>query len=218
MALPINIDKLINGKTVESERIEFKAGWNPKKVLHSICAFANDFNNWGGGYIIIGIEEENGKPILPPKGLNDNEIDKIQKEILNFGKGKISPSYIPVVEPTEFQGKQILVIWVSIGIERPYLASKELTNDSFRGMHIRRNSTTILANKIEEQELKIIQYCTTPRKREEVLHLRGLTNETRSFNRHIRPLIQSGWINLTMPEKPSSKTKIKLLQKLENNI
>jgi ATP-dependent DNA helicase RecG len=156
MALPINIEKLINGKTVESERIEFKTGWNPKKVLHSICAFANDFNNWGGGYIIIGIEEENGKPILPPKGLNDNEIDKIQKEILNFGKGKISPSYIPVVETTEFQGKQILVIWVPIGIERPYLASKELTTDSFRGMFIRRTSNTILANKIEEQELREI--------------------------------------------------------------
>jgi ATP-dependent DNA helicase RecG len=147
---------LINGKTNESERIEFKAGWNPKKVLHSIFAFANDFNNWGGGYIIIGIEEGNDKPIQHPKGLNNNEIDKIQKEILNFGKGRISPSYIPVVEPTEFQGKQILVIWTPIGIERPYLASKELTSDSFRGMYIRRTSNTILANKMEEQELREI--------------------------------------------------------------
>ena len=56
MALPVNIQDLISGRTVEWERIEFKAGWNPEDLVHSICAFANDINNWGGGYIIIGIE------------------------------------------------------------------------------------------------------------------------------------------------------------------
>jgi ATP-dependent DNA helicase RecG len=154
MALPINIEELLNGRTVEWERIELKAGWNPKKVLHSICAFANDFNNWGGGYIFVGVEEENGKPILPPIGLSENDIDSIQKEILNFGKGKITPSYIPVVEPVDFLGKKILVIWVPMGIERPYLASKEVGGDSSKAMYIRRTSNTVLANKIEEQELR----------------------------------------------------------------
>jgi len=53
MALPINIDILIQGNTVEWERIEFKTGWNPEEIIHSICAFANDIHNWGGGYIIL---------------------------------------------------------------------------------------------------------------------------------------------------------------------
>jgi ATP-dependent DNA helicase RecG len=44
MALPINIDDLINCRTVESERIEFKAGWNPLEIVHTLCAFANDIN------------------------------------------------------------------------------------------------------------------------------------------------------------------------------
>lgn len=48
MALPINIDNLIHGKIIESERIEFKANWNPKPILHTMCAFANDMHNWGG--------------------------------------------------------------------------------------------------------------------------------------------------------------------------
>jgi ATP-dependent DNA helicase RecG len=65
--LPVNIEELINGGTVEGERIEFKKGWNPEDVVHSMCAFANDINNWGSGYIIIGIEEENGKPVLSPE-------------------------------------------------------------------------------------------------------------------------------------------------------
>ena len=57
MPLPIKIEKLILNKTIESSRIGYERGWNPKKVLHTICAFANDYENLGGGNIIIGIEE-----------------------------------------------------------------------------------------------------------------------------------------------------------------
>lgn len=58
MALPININKLLSGRVVETERLEFKEGWNPEAVLHTMCAFANDVNNWGGGYIVIGFGEK----------------------------------------------------------------------------------------------------------------------------------------------------------------
>ena len=82
MALPINIKDLVHGRTVEWERLEFKQGWNPEVVIRSMCAFANDINNWGGGYIIIGIAENEGQPVLPPVGLQQNQIDSIQKEII----------------------------------------------------------------------------------------------------------------------------------------
>ena len=51
MAIPINIEDLINKRVVESTRIEFKSDWNPNPIIHSICAFANDIDNVGGGYI-----------------------------------------------------------------------------------------------------------------------------------------------------------------------
>ena len=63
MKLPININDLLTARTVEWERLEFKAGWNPKAVLHTMCAFANDFHNLGGGYIIIGVKEDKGRPV-----------------------------------------------------------------------------------------------------------------------------------------------------------
>lgn len=50
MQLPININAILDKHIIESERIEFKKGWNPKAVLHTLCAFANDFHNLGGGY------------------------------------------------------------------------------------------------------------------------------------------------------------------------
>src|SRR5690242_7011414 len=98
MPLPINFDELINGQTVEWERIEFKTGWNPLDVLQTICAFANDINNWGGGYIILGVEHENGIPKFPVAGIDINLIDKIQLSILDMCH-RLRPMYFPVVEP-----------------------------------------------------------------------------------------------------------------------
>ena len=85
MHLPINIDDVLHGQTVEWERLEFKQGWNPEAVLHTMCAFANDFHNLGGGYILIGVAENQGQPILPPTGLLASKMDAIQKEILEIG-------------------------------------------------------------------------------------------------------------------------------------
>ena len=58
---------MIKGDIVESDRIEFKQSWDPEASLKTICAFANDIENLGGGYIVIGVREENGK--LIPQGV-----------------------------------------------------------------------------------------------------------------------------------------------------
>ncbi len=155
MALPTNINELINGRTVEWERIEFKEGWNPVRVLHTICAFANDFNNWGGGYIIVGIKEDNDHPILPPVGLSQKEVVTIQKELLNLCH-RLRPEYFPVAEPVEFQNKIILVIWCPGGATRPYKAPKNLTKEPEYAYYIRRYSSTKKATESEERELLLM--------------------------------------------------------------
>ena len=53
MAIPVNIEDLLHKRKIESTRIEFKTGWNPDKIYRTICAFANDFDNIGGGYVSI---------------------------------------------------------------------------------------------------------------------------------------------------------------------
>ncbi len=40
--LPINITELLKQNRIESNRIEYKQGWNPTAIYHTICAFAND--------------------------------------------------------------------------------------------------------------------------------------------------------------------------------
>lgn len=152
MALPINIFELLNGKTVEWERIEFRKGWNPVRTFRTICAFANDFNNWGGGYIIIGIDEKNSLPVLPPVRVNLNHIDSIQKELNQICR-KIIPNYFPIVEPVDFQNKKILVIWCPGGTIRPYKAPESLEKNSRYFYYIRRYSSTVQSTRDEEQEL-----------------------------------------------------------------
>ena len=51
MAIPTSIKTLLSGDVVEWARIEFKETWDAAASLKSICAFANDLDNWGGGFI-----------------------------------------------------------------------------------------------------------------------------------------------------------------------
>jgi ATP-dependent DNA helicase RecG len=152
MALPISIDELISGHAVESERIEFKEGWNPEEILHSLCAFANDINNWGGGYIIIGIKSVKGKPILPPKGLNPEQIDSCQRKLLELCH-KITPNYFPVSSVEKYEGKHILVLWAFGGETRPYKAPKTLGKKPEQIYYVRRFASTVKANHAEQNQL-----------------------------------------------------------------
>lgn len=155
MALPINIEKLLKGNIVEWERLDFKEGWNPEDVLHSMCAFANDMNNWGGGYVIVGVAEDNGTPVLPPKGLNLNQLDTIQKELVQL-TFKVEPFVTVVSKPEEYMGKMVLVIYVPGGENRPYKAPVHLgkaEEKQGKVYYVRSSSVTRQATAIEEQQL-----------------------------------------------------------------
>lgn len=156
MALPINIADLINRRVVENARVEYKKNWNPETILHSICAFANDIDNWGGGYIIIGVEEENGMPKLPVSGLTKSSIDRVNKELLQKCN-LIEPRYIPVVEQTTYDGADIIVLWVPGGDARPYKCPVSFPTEkavkSEKAYFVRKLSNTIKANAMEEKEL-----------------------------------------------------------------
>ncbi|MCG8372708.1 MAG: putative DNA binding domain-containing protein [Balneolales bacterium] len=121
--------------------------------MKTICAFANDINEHGGGYLVFGIEEQDGSPVLPPEGIQQNQIDKIQKECLNLCK-KIHPNLFPEIEPVEFQGKHIIIVWVLTGEERPYSAPTTLGRNSQRRIYVRQGSNTIQASPAQEQKLR----------------------------------------------------------------
>ena len=152
MALPVNIKGLLSGRIVETERLEFKEGWNPEAVLHTMCAFANDVNNWGGGYIVIGVGEKSGAGDFLVKGLSTAEIAKLQKELLSLSH-KMKPEYFPIVDVAEVKSKAIVVIWVPGGTHRPYKAAETLGKGAPYAYYIRRNDTTKRATASDERGL-----------------------------------------------------------------
>ncbi|MFA5297699.1 MAG: KTSC domain-containing protein [Lutibacter sp.] len=157
MALPINIDELLHGNTVEWDRIELKKGWNPEDIIRSLCAYANDINNWDGGYVIIGVEEENGKAKLPPIGLQVQELDAIQKKLIKLAY-KLSPVYVPVFQPYLMNEKYILVVFAPAGDNRPYKAPISLSEKrTERAMYIKRGSKTIKVKDGSDDERRLIE-------------------------------------------------------------
>ena len=58
------------------------------------------------------------------KGIENDKIDEIQKELLNYCY-QIKPNYFPIVEPVMFNNKNLLIIWVPGGENRPYTCPKD---------------------------------------------------------------------------------------------
>ncbi len=160
--LPVGLDDLIHARSVEDNRREFKAAWNPAtqaSVVRTVCAFANDLLNLNGGYVILGVEtDDRGNPVLPPRGLEAANLDRIQREILGRCN-RINPFYHPILFPALYEDRSILVIWAPGGDNRPYEAPKTAAG-SDRAYYVREGSETVeargaLRSQLFEQAAKI---------------------------------------------------------------
>lgn len=158
--LSINIDDLLRLQGVESARVEFKASWDEKytgsQIIRTICAFANDFQNLNGGYIVVGVAEENGAAIFPAKGLSEEEIEKAQSWI----RGRcntIDPVYQPVLSPELHAGQRILVVWAPGSQARPHQAPESTDKGAQRKFYIRLGNETVDADRQPELKTQLMQ-------------------------------------------------------------
>lgn len=153
MAIPTNIKTLLSGDVVEWARIEFKETWDPEASLKTICAFANDLDNWGGGYLVIGVKnKDNGEPdaLL---GVAPEKIDGYLKDMLNKCK-LIQPEYMPITEVADYQGKKFIIVWAPGGSVRPYSSPKTMSKENKeRIYYIRKMASTITPSQEEIRDL-----------------------------------------------------------------
>ena len=152
MGIPTNIKTLLSGNVVEWARIEFKETWDAEASLKTICAFANDIDNWGGGYLVIGVRDKNGKPDSF-MGVSPEKVDGYLKDMLNKCK-LIQPEYMPITEVTEYQGKTFIVVWAPGGSVRPYASPKTMAKDNREKIYwIRKMASTIAPTEEEKRDL-----------------------------------------------------------------
>ena len=172
-SLLINVNDLLSLQGVEKQRVEFKKAWHSKKeggtywqVIRTICAFANDYYNDNGGYIIIGVEEKDQKKnweqtaddrqiILPPYGVLARDLDRIQKEILGACRANIKPEYFPILSPEvveiERTRRHVLVIWAMASDNRPHTCRE--SEKGGNEYYIRRATETKKASPDEVRQL-----------------------------------------------------------------
>lgn len=133
--------------------MEFKEGWNPDAIYRTVCAFANDFDDTGGGYVVIGVEEENGRAKRPVKGVNPESVERIEKEMVQFNN-LLQPYYQPKLFIEEADGQTVLVIKVAAGERRPYKVPDRITaKQKTYNYYIRYNSSSIVARDEYERDL-----------------------------------------------------------------
>lgn len=155
MGLPISISAVLGGRTVESGRVEYKRGWNPERILHTICAFANDYEDLGGGYVVVGIEDDDGCR-GDTVGLTERDIVEIDRELIRVCN-TIEPKYMPEMSVEEVDGKRIAVIWATSDDRRPFKCPVSLASERKRDIekayYIRHGSHTVRASRDEEMRL-----------------------------------------------------------------
>ncbi len=155
MSILLSIEDLLSGQIVEGSRMEFKTGWNPGSVMRTVCAFANDFENEGSGYIVVGVKEENGKPVRPVEGFNPDTFESVQRELIGYCN-LIQPSYFPRLSLEEIDQKHVLVIWVPAGSNRPYKVPDDIhARHKAYNYRIRQFSSSVIPN--AEQGAELIQ-------------------------------------------------------------
>ena len=144
--LPINVADLLNGRT-ESARLEFKASWDPEttryQVVRTVCAFANDFQSLGGGYVVIGVADPKSAGKERITGLSEQDIDAAQKWLRGHCIGDIKPGYTPVFSPEVIEGRNVLVVRATASQDGPHQAKEGRERGARRRFWIRVGAETV---------------------------------------------------------------------------
>jgi ATP-dependent DNA helicase RecG len=96
--------------------------------------------------------EQSGRPVLPPKGLNPDQLDAIQKKLVELSH-QLQPNYLPIVQPYVLFQQHILVVWVPAGDLRPYTAPTTQGAKGQRQPYIRVGTSSIIAQGVHRQRL-----------------------------------------------------------------
>lgn len=118
MAIPIRIGRLIGLGRAGSDLTEFMAEPEPSALLHTICAFANDIRNAGGGYIVLGAEPVPETHDIRISGIAPDSAEALLGMVSGISR-LIVPFYDPKAETVMHEGKCLMVLRCRGGRGRP---------------------------------------------------------------------------------------------------
>jgi ATP-dependent DNA helicase RecG len=99
----------------ETSRVQFKKELQPKQA-GDIAAEMVAMSNFEGGTILVGVEDKTGNI----NGLSFVEIEAANNYLFNWATNNIKPSVAVFTETVNIEGKNVLVVTVPRGIDKPY--------------------------------------------------------------------------------------------------
>jgi ATP-dependent DNA helicase RecG len=100
----------------ESERVEWKENVaSIDNLIKTAVAFANDYSNLGGGYIVCGAKEgkdEHGFQKLIQTGLTANQIKEIEGKVLADLREKAFPSIVAMTEEIPMMDDKRILVFI----------------------------------------------------------------------------------------------------------
>lgn len=147
-----NWESLFSENAGARENVVFRKTWDAEKSLKTICAFANDLEDCGGGWLIIGVKAAAGKAVKW-KGVPPKKAEGIVRDIRARCK-RIRPAYRPILETVRRSGKTFVAVWAPAGCMRPYSLPKDLSkHGKERVCFIRRGGAAVVPDAQEMQAL-----------------------------------------------------------------
>lgn len=137
----MRIEELLSG---ESKNIEYKEYRSKKSItyLKSVIAFANTT----GGYLIFGVEDKERTVVGIPEDILFDEIDAITNAISD----SCEPTIIPDVYPQTVDGKNIIVVAINAGKQRPYYIK---SIGPMEGVYVRVSGTSRKADRLMTRQM-----------------------------------------------------------------
>src|SRR5579875_2082763 len=99
----------------ESEQVEWKENVaDTEQVAATLSAFANDWANLGGGYVVCGAVEEkdeHGFPRIRVVGLTSSRLKEVEGRVLAACRDRVSPSIAPLTQelPADSPERRVLI-------------------------------------------------------------------------------------------------------------
>ena len=191
--LPVHVDRLV--RSVESARIEFKSGWDEhtsgKQAMRTLRAFANDYQNLNGGYVIFGVAEEGGRPVLPPAGLTPAEVEAAQRWLRGRCRA-MQPPLEPILAPEVLRDRHVLVVRIPRSQSRPH---RWPDDQGQRRYWIRVGESTVDAEKSGRLDLLLEPTARVPWDDRAALDARIEDLRETKVREHLRD-VQSGLLEL----------------------
>ena len=63
-----------------------------------------------------------------------------------------------------------------------------------------------VSEQVSEQVIRLLEFCKTERKKQEILNYIDLSPAYTNYKRYILPLLQNGLLAFTIPDKPRSRS------------